>query len=129
MAQIIPFPVRPKAAVPSAESPQVELPEAGPRPEAEQRPDAASPPEAEQGSEAKPPVVVVPPRPLSAWKMMGCAVFAVFGAGLLLVVMSLLAADPLDGDFGEGAADSKGGVRSSGGGSYEGIGPAWFFGR
>lgn len=111
MAQIIPFPGRRRAPVEGAEvipaephqvePPSTELPPAEPR-------------------------VVVPPRPLSAWQMMGCAVLAVLGMGILLVVLSLAVADPLEGEESEGGEGSQGAPYGSSAGVEDQSGPAWF---
>lgn len=120
MAQIIPFPVRKRAAAQSEESLQ------------EARPQEALPEEAalsaEALSEEEAPRVWVPPPPMSPLRMMGCAVLAVFGAGLVLVLLVLSVSDPLEVDSREGEGDSDTLFRSSSsGGEPEDLsGPAWF---
>lgn len=118
MAQIIPFPVKPRDSLGGV--PSVPARPSLSRVEAIPAGDSSSSAEALPGVE--PVLVRVPRKPLTGWQMMGCAVFAVFGAGILVVLMALLVADPLEGDsIGE---DSGSESASPGGGDF--IGPAWF---
>jgi hypothetical protein len=110
MAQIIPFPGRRRVLVEGTEAPPAELPQAEPTP--------VEFPQVE-------PRVVVPPRPMSVWRMMGCAVLAVFGMGVLLVMLSLTVADPLEGEDSEGEEDSQGSPYGSPVGAEDQSGPAW----
>lgn len=119
MAQIIPFPVKRRDSLAGT------LPSVPSRPslthvEAIPSGDAAS--SAEALPVVEPVLVRVPPKPLTGWQMMGCAVFAVFGAGILVVLMALLVTDPLEGDSLGDDTGSKSAAPSGG----DLLGPAWF---
>jgi hypothetical protein len=57
--------------------------------------------------------------------MMGCAVLTVLGIGVLVVMLLLTVADPLEGEDSDGEGDSTGSPYGSPVGAEDQSGPAW----